>query len=106
MNTAFLLMAQYNGQAVIPVAALVRDYFTHLSPEKFVRKVALGEICIPLIRMDPGTQKSPKGVHVVDLAKYLDDRRAEAIKEASQLSAVSRPRPRQRCNGSPTSAGR
>jgi hypothetical protein len=91
MNTAFLLMAQYNGQAVIPVDLVVRDYFTHLSPDKFVRKVALGEIQIPLVRMDPGTQKTAKGVHLVDLASYIDARRVAAIKEAQQLAGTQLP---------------
>lgn len=31
MNTAFLLMAQYGGAAVIPIDAVCRDYFWHLS---------------------------------------------------------------------------
>lgn len=89
MNTAFLLMAQYNGQAVIPVGRVVTDYFPHLSVDKFTRKVALGEIKLPLVRIDPGTQKSAKGIHLTDLAKYLDDRRAAAIKEAAQLAGAT-----------------
>ena len=31
MNTAFLLMAQYNGQAIIPLANVCADYFSHLT---------------------------------------------------------------------------
>lgn len=88
MNTAFLLMAQYDGKAVIPVDVVARDYFPHLSTDKFLRKAALGEIKLPIVRIDPGTQKSAKGVHLTDLAKYLDDRRAAAIKEASQLAPL------------------
>jgi hypothetical protein len=83
MKTLMLLMTQYNAQAVIPVVTLCRDYFPHLSPEKFLRKVGLGEIRIPLIRMDP-SQKSTKGVHLQDLAEYLDARRAAALKETAQ----------------------
>lgn len=86
MNTAFLLMAQYDAQAVIPVEKVVRDYFPHLSTDKFVRKVALGEINIPLVRIDSASQKAAKGVHLNDLAKYIDDRRAAAVKEAKQLA--------------------
>lgn len=86
MNTAFLLMAQYDAKAVIPVAAVVKDYFPHLTTENFVRKVTLGDINIPLVRIEPGSQKCAKGVHLNDLAKYLDDRRAAAVKEARQLS--------------------
>ncbi len=87
MNTAFLLMAQYDAKAVIPVPLVVRDYFPHLTPEKFVRKVALGEISIPLVRIEPNSQKAAKGVHLVDLAQYIDARRAAAVKEARQLAS-------------------
>lgn len=86
MNTIFLLMAQYDGLAVIPVEKVVKDYFHHLSPDKFLRKVAIGEIKIPLIRIEAGSQKAAKGVHLTDLAQYLDDRHSAALKEARQLS--------------------
>ena len=89
MNTAFLLMAQYDAKAVIPVASVVKDYFPHLTTENFVRKVALGDINIPLVRIEPGSQKCAKGVHLNDLAQYLDDRRAAAVKEAKQLTGSS-----------------
>jgi hypothetical protein len=89
MNTAFLLMAQYDGQAVIPVDKVVRDYFQHLTTDKFLRKVALGEIRIPLVRVEPGSQKGAKGVHLNDLASYIDERRAAAVKEAKQLSGAT-----------------
>lgn len=84
MKTVFLLMAQYDAKAVIPVDVLVRDYFPHLTADKFVRKVSAGDINIPLIRME-GSQKCAKGVHLQDLADYLDARRAAAKKEADQL---------------------
>jgi Pyocin activator protein PrtN. len=86
VNTAFLLMAQYNGAAVIPVEAVCRDYFSHLDPSKFVRKVGAGEIAIPLVRME-ASQKCAKGVYLQDLADYLDERRAAALKERDQLAA-------------------
>ena len=89
MNTAFLLMAQYDAKAVIPVGLVVKDYFPHLTTENFVRKVGLGDINIPLVRIEPGSQKCAKGVHVNDLAKYIDDRRAAAVKEAKQLAGSS-----------------
>lgn len=88
MNTAFLLMAQYNAQAVIPVDKVVKDYFPHLSTDKFLRKVATGEIKIPLTRIEGGSQKAAKGVHLTDLASYIDDRRAAAVKEARQLAGL------------------
>lgn len=85
MNTAFLLMARYDGQPIIPVEAVCRDFFSHLTVEKFVRKVSLGDIKIPLVRME-ASQKAAKGVHLTDLADYLDERRAAAVKECKQLS--------------------
>jgi len=71
MNTAFLLMARYDAQAIIPVDRVCSDFFCHLTPEKFIRKVVAGEIVIPLVRME-GSQKAAKGVALVDLAAYLD----------------------------------
>jgi len=87
VNTAFLLMAQYNAQAVIPVASVVRDYFPHLTTENFLRKVSAGDIKIPLVRIEPTSQKAARGIHLTDLAEYLDDRRAAAVKEARQLAS-------------------
>ncbi|WP_321810127.1 pyocin activator PrtN family protein [Burkholderia sp. BCC1985] len=84
MNTAFLLMAQYGATAVIPVDRVCRDYFSHLTVPQFVRKVNAGEIALPLVRME-GSLKSAKGVHVDDLAKWIDMRRAAAVKECEQL---------------------
>lgn len=85
MNTAFLLMAQYDGKAIIPAEVVCRDFFPHLSASKFVAKVSAGEINIPLIRVE-SSQKSAKGVHLQDLAAYIDKRREAAIKEARQLN--------------------
>ncbi|WP_353191823.1 pyocin activator PrtN family protein [Pandoraea pnomenusa] len=84
MNTTFLLMAQYGAVAVVPIDLVCRDYFSHLSAEKLTRKIGAGDIALPLVRME-GSQKSAKGVHVEDLAKYIDERRAAAVKECKQL---------------------
>jgi len=85
LNTAFLLMAQYNGKAIIPLADVCRDYFSHLTPGKLVRKVITGQIPLPIVHIER-SQKSAKGVHLQDLADYLDKRQAEAIKEYTQLN--------------------
>lgn len=86
MNTLFLLMAQYDGRAVIPVDIVCRDYFAHLSPDKFLRKVAAGELAIPLVRMET-SQKAAKGVHLKDLAEWIDKRRAAAVREARAVAS-------------------
>ncbi|KMO13381.1 pyocin activator PrtN family protein [Methylobacterium platani] len=85
MNTAFLLMAQYGGAAVIPIDAVCRDYFWHLSPDKLVRKISAGEIALPLVRME-ASYKCAKGVHLVDLARWIDERAEAARKECQQLA--------------------
>ena len=87
LNTAFLLMAQYNARAVIPIDEVCRDFFPHLSPDKMIRKVSLGEIRLPLIRIEP-SQKCAKGVHLQDLADYLDERRAATQRECQRLSGA------------------
>lgn len=84
MNTAFLLMAQYNGQVIIPLDRVCEDYFRHLTPEKFLRKVISGEIDLPIVRME-GSQKAARGVHLSDLARYLDAQHQKATIENDKL---------------------
>jgi len=90
VNTAFLLLAQYGGKAVIPIEEVCRDYFAHLTSDKFARKLAAGEIPIPVIRIE-SSQKATKGVHLQDLADYIDRQRAAAAKEYRQLHGTSSP---------------
>lgn len=87
METAWLLAARYEGLAIIPVETVCRDFFSHLSVEKFIRKVTTGELAIPLVRME-ASQKAAKGVHLRDLAEYLDKQRARAVKECAQLQGA------------------
>ncbi|RQQ54278.1 pyocin activator PrtN family protein [Burkholderia stagnalis] len=84
MKTVFVLLAQYDARAIVPIDLVCRDYFSHLTPAQLVRKISLGEIALPLVRIE-GSKKSAKGVHVEDLAKWIDKRRAAAIKECEQL---------------------
>ncbi|GLQ26105.1 MULTISPECIES: pyocin activator PrtN family protein [Sulfitobacter] len=84
MNTAFLLMAQYDGQAVIPADRVRADYFSHLTLPKFLRKISEGQLALPIVRMET-SQKSAKGVHLQDLADYLDARRAVGQREFKQM---------------------
>ena len=85
MNTTFLLMAQYDGRAIIPVEAVCADYFPHLKLDQFIRKLGAGEIKLPLVRVE-SSQKAAKGVHLQDLAEYLDDRRKAAHRELEQMT--------------------
>ncbi|MDP9917028.1 hypothetical protein J2W24_002679 [Variovorax boronicumulans] len=85
MKTIFLLMAQYDARAVIPLEWVRRDFFEHLDVKKLAAKCTTGEIRLPLVRTDPSSQKSQKGVGIQDLAEYLDDRQQAARKELEQL---------------------
>ena len=44
MNTAFLLMAQYDGKAIIPIDDVCRDYFFHLTPPSWYAKSLGGRL--------------------------------------------------------------
>lgn len=83
-STSFLLFTQYGGRAIIPLDDVCRDYFSHLTPEKLVRKVSSGEIALPIVRVEP-SQKSHRGVHLHDLAEYLDARREDALTDFRKL---------------------
>ena len=91
MKTLLVLMAQYDGQVVIPLEKVCKDYFTHLTPDMFQRKVLAGQIKIPITRLE-ASQKSARGVHITDLAQYLDAQHAAAVKECMQLNSAPRSR--------------
>lgn len=77
-------MAQYNGAAIIPLERVCADYFSHLTPEKMKQKVAAGDIDLPLVQMER-SQKSARGVHLSDLASYLDSQHSRARAEHDKL---------------------
>lgn len=87
MNTVFLLMAQFGARAVIPLEEVRKAYFSHLEPDNLTRKLSSGEISLPVVRADR-SQKTAKGVHMQDLAEYIDTQRAAAIKERDQLCGL------------------
>ena len=78
-STLFFLMGQYGSRAVIPAEEVCRDYFAHLSLVKFIRKCDEGDINLPLMRAEK-SQQSARGVHIQDLAAYLDGQRANALR--------------------------
>ncbi|CAO4174820.1 pyocin activator PrtN family protein [Methylorubrum extorquens] len=79
MKTVFLLMAQCDARAVIPVEWVARDFFTHLTADSLVRKISAGDIALPLVRIEDSV-RSAKGVSLMDLAAYID-RRVEAARK-------------------------
>jgi hypothetical protein len=78
-------LAQYEGKAVIPVEQVCQDYFSHLRVNKLIQKLTVGEIPIPLVRME-ASQKCAKGIYLVDLAEYLETRIAAARKELTAMT--------------------
>lgn len=80
MDTRFLLMARYDAIPVIPLERVRKDFFPHLSQPHFLRKLNDHAIPLPVIFIEP-SQKSQRGVHLEDLAKYLDLRREAALKD-------------------------
>ena len=85
MNTTFLLMAQYNGKAVIPIEDVCRDYFSHLTPTKFLEKIRCGDIKLPLVKLGTG-QKAAKGISLIDLAAYLDNQINAARRDLQEFT--------------------
>jgi len=83
--TLFLLMAQYSGRTVVPLEDVCRDFFGHLTVEKLLRKALRGDLALPIVRIET-SQKAQRGIHLVDLAAYIDKRRAAALKESGQLA--------------------
>ena len=86
--TLFLLMAQYQGRTIVPLDQVCRDFFGHLSVEKLLRKALRGDLALPIVRIET-SQKSQRGVHLVDLATYIDKRREAALKECRQLCGTT-----------------
>jgi hypothetical protein len=87
MKTTFLLMARYEGLAIIPVGNVCADYFPHLTPTRFVEKVRTGEIRLPLVRLEK-SQKAAKGIALTDLAAYLDAQIESARRDLRALTRV------------------
>lgn len=77
MNAFYILLGKYGHEVMIPSEIVARDWF-NIGKSKFHEKVGRGEIALPVMSMDD-SQKSPRGVHILDLAEYLDKRRDAAL---------------------------
>ncbi|WP_406736683.1 pyocin activator PrtN family protein [Thioclava sp. GXIMD4215] len=85
LSTVWLLMAQYEGKAMISAETVCKDFFAPLTLPAFLRKVGSGDIELPLVRME-SSQKGAKMVHLTDLAAYIDDKAEAARREAKALA--------------------
>ncbi|MCK5932068.1 MAG: pyocin activator PrtN family protein [Fulvimarina manganoxydans] len=82
-TTVTALLAQH-GAAVVPLEAVRESLFAHLSRDVFKRRLLAGDFPLPVMRADD-SQKAALGVHIDDLAAFIDARRAEAQKELAQI---------------------
>jgi hypothetical protein len=78
-STLFFLMGRHACRAVIPADEVIRDYFPHLEMKTFLRKCDDGSIELPLMRAER-SQQSARGVHIQDLANYIDRQREHALR--------------------------
>ncbi|HAT1684182.1 TPA: pyocin activator protein PrtN [Klebsiella oxytoca] len=78
MNTVFLLMAEFET-STIPLAVIAERYLG-MRPATADKKAGAGQLPIPTFRIGDG-QKSPRMVHVSDLAEFIDTRRKAAKEE-------------------------
>ena len=83
-TTVAILREQYGPRVIIPLDRVMEDYFPGVSQEHLLRRIGAGKLDLPVVRIDT-SQKSAKGVALVDLATYLDRRIEAARKECRQL---------------------
>ena len=86
-STLFFLLGQYGSRAVIPADEVCRDYFAHLKLLNFIRKCDEGDIPLPLIRAEK-SQQGARGVHIQDLANYIDAQREKQPKRCHGTTMV------------------
>jgi hypothetical protein len=55
-----------------------------MTPAQLARKAQAGDIDLPVVRIET-SQKAARGVHLQDLADWIDGRREAAQKENDQM---------------------
>ncbi|MBA2781092.1 pyocin activator PrtN family protein [Billgrantia kenyensis] len=78
MNTYFGLLAEFNGRAEIPLEEVAPRYFG-INARTTSMRAGAQALPVPVYRAGD-SQKSPWLVSAVDLARYIDEKRAEARK--------------------------
>lgn len=79
MNTYFGLLAEFNGRAELPLDEVAPRYFG-ISARTASARAGAQALPVPAYRAGD-SQKSPWLVSAVDLAKYLDECKADAHKQ-------------------------
>lgn len=77
MDTLSLLAARFENRVILPIDLIREEYFPHLNIKMLIEKLKSGQITLPTIRMDE-SHKCTLGVHIKDLATYLDQKREDA----------------------------
>lgn len=77
--TLWMLLAQFNGQATVPLDSICNAYFG-MSQQKAAVSAQKCTLPVPAFRLSP-SQKSPWLVHLSDLAVHIDKCREAAAKE-------------------------
>ncbi len=83
-TTVAILREQYGPRVIIPLDRVMEDYFPGVSQEHLLRRIGEGKLKLPVVRID-ASQKSAKGVGLMDLAPTVDHRMGSARKECRQL---------------------
>lgn len=78
----FLLMAEFET-STIPLSDISERYLG-MKPSTADKKAGCGDLPIPTFRIGNG-QKSPRMVHVSDLAEFIDKKRKDAKEELNRI---------------------
>lgn len=79
MNTYFGLLAEFNGRTELPLEEVAPRFFG-LSPRTAAFRAGAQALPVPAYRAGD-SQKSPWLVSAIDLAQYIDKKRAEALEQ-------------------------
>jgi hypothetical protein len=79
MNTYFGLMAEFNGRTELPLEEVAPRFFG-ISPRTAAFRAGAQALPVPAYRAGD-SQKSPWLVSAIDLAQYIDKKRAEALEQ-------------------------
>lgn len=91
MNTLAMLAARHDSAPILSLDVVAETYFD-TTPKTLIRKLESGEIDLPIVRLERGSQKSAKGIALTSLAAYLDARIAAAEREHAALNQPRRRR--------------
>ena len=84
MQTAFALFARFESPTV-KLEDICAEFFG-MDKDKAYQNASLNNLPVPTFRA--GSQKSPRLIHVDDLAKWLDEQRSAATAEWERSKAA------------------